>query len=80
MYSLANSAQSFTKSWGGWGVHAGSWDVGDAGNMKMFDSSDAATVPAGDYVMSIAPDWQTSNASLKQMTIRVHAHEPVAAA
>lgn len=52
-------ANTFSKAWGGWGVHAAMWDLGDAGNAKLFNEQDGSTFPKGEYVIEINPDWKS---------------------
>jgi len=33
------------------------WDLGDAGNNKLFTTDDAASVPKGAYLLKISPEW-----------------------
>lgn len=75
-YSLTprDSSSSFSSSWSGFGVHPAMWDLGDSGNWKLWNEDDGSTVPAGEYVVSISPDWRAgaiANPVLKEMTIRV---------
>ena len=54
------------------------WDLGDAGNQKIFTSADVAKIPQGQYVLTISPSWMTSEPLLKELTMRVTSGAKVA--
>jgi hypothetical protein len=59
-YALYNvdDHKSFTREWGGPGVHEGMWAIGDSGAHHMIDDTDkSATMPAGTYMLAVTPDW-----------------------
>lgn len=53
MTPLDTSNAAFSKSWHGWGVHSGMWDLGDTGNNKLFTAADGDKIPAGAYLLRV---------------------------
>lgn len=56
-YTLSSvNDPSFVRSWDGWGVTAGGWDMGGGGNHHLISQAegtiDIPTAPAGEYIIN----------------------------